>query len=120
MIVLLDEHIPCEDFAKISTRDDIKHSKPNSVVIFDFDKDLMLYCATNDIEYAINVSNITEAVYANSLNAKYIFPTLDIIENIQELANNYMFDSKVVAKIKTANQIEQFALKQIDGVIFQR
>ena len=121
MIILLDEHISCEKFYVISNIDDIKNTKSNSVVIFDYDKDLMVYCLQNNVPFAVNVKTIPEIIYSNSLNARYIFPITDtpqLIETAQKLADNYMFDSKIIARIQDSNEIEYYSLKEIDGVIF--
>ena len=118
MIIIGDKHIPCEDISKIDSIDDIKSTKPNSTVLFDFEKDTMVYCMNNNINYAVIVNSIKEAVFANGLDARYILPSENLLETIQKTAENYMFDSKILATIKHEDEIEKIALKQIDGVIY--
>ncbi|MEA3499325.1 MAG: hypothetical protein U9R16_09730 [Campylobacterota bacterium] len=120
MIIIGDKYIPYENISKIDTIDDIKLSKPNRTIWFNFDKNIMQYCMQNDISYAVAINSIKESVYANSLDAKYILPSNNILESIQKIAENYMFDSKILAVIKDENEIEDIALKQIDGVIFKQ
>ena len=118
MIIIGDKYIPCEDISKIDNIEDIKLTKPNTTVLFDFDKDIMAYCMNNDINYAVIVKSVKESIYANSLNAKYILPPVYFLETIQKMAENYMFDSKILATIKNEDEIENIALKSIDGVIY--
>ena len=120
MIIIGDKYIPYENISKIDNIKDIKSTKPNIVVWFYFDKDIMQYCMQNDINYAVVTTSIKESVYSNSLNAKYIISPNNILEPIQKIAENYMFDSKILAVIKNENEIEDIAIKQIDGVIFKQ
>jgi hypothetical protein len=73
----------------------------------------------NNINFAVIVNSIKESIYANSLNAKYILPKKRVLESIQKVAENYMFDSKILATIQDEDEIENIALKQIDGVIYK-
>ena len=119
MIILLDSCIPSEKFTNILAHDDIKLTDPNSVVVFAFDKELMLYCMQNNISYGVDITNVTQAIYANNMDARYIFPKKEILKVSQNLADNYMFDSKIIAKINSEDEIEKFALLELDGVIFK-
>ena len=69
---------------------------------------------------AVKTTSIKEAVYANAMGAKYILPSAEILQSVQKLAENYLFDSKVLALIENEDEIEQLALKNIDGVIFHK
>jgi len=44
---------------------------------------------------------------------------LDKVKEIQKIAENYMFDSKIIQPIKTDDEVEEVALKGIDGVIYE-
>ena len=72
----------------------------------------------NSIEFAIKIDTIKELIFANALNAKYII-CKDNCKQYQELAENYLFDSKILAYIEDENEIEHLALNGIDGVIFK-
>jgi hypothetical protein len=119
VIIIGDPYIVFEDMAVIKRIEDIKSTKPNTTLIFDFCKNMMKYCMVNNINYAVTVLSIKESIYANSLNAKYILPQKKLLKAIQDIAENYMFDSKILAIIKKENDIENIALKHIDGVIFK-
>ena len=120
MIIIGDNYIDYENISLIDSIEDIKSTKPNSTVVFDFDKAKMKYCMENEINYSVKISSITESIYANNLNARYILPNNEILEKVQKIAENYMFDSKILATIQNEDSIESIALKSIDGVIFKR
>lgn len=117
MILIGDEIVSCELICRISKIDDMKSTKPNSTIIFDFNVDIMIYCKNNGLQYAVIASSIKEAIYANALKAKYIIADITLASKVQKVAQNYMFDSRVLAIIEDSDQIEQVALFEIDGVI---
>lgn len=117
MIILGDDLVPFEEICLINKISDIKNSKANSTLIFAYDKDLLSYCSKNSLSFGVIVNSILESIYSNALNAKYIICTKDIDKKIEEIAENYMFDSKVLTIIEDSKEIEEVAIKQIDGVI---
>ncbi|MEA3353275.1 MAG: hypothetical protein U9Q33_05645 [Campylobacterota bacterium] len=119
MIIIGDKFIPYEKIESIKKIEDIKETKPNTTLLLDFDKELMSYCVKNEIQYAVNITEIKEALYSNALKAKYILPPLSIIAHIQKIAENYLFDSKILASIDSDDEIEALAVQNIDGVIFK-
>lgn len=118
MILIGDNLIPHKACFFVDSIMDIEHTEPNSTLIFNYDENLLLYCRKNHISSAVIVSNITEAVYCNALNSKYIICDKKIAKSIQKIAENYMFDSKVLAIIESSDEIEKVALAEIDGVIY--
>ncbi len=119
MILIGDKNIPFETITKINSVQDIRNTQPNSVVLFSFDIELLKYTQKNDIKSAVLVDNIKDIIYASNLNAYYIIPNNKILLKAQKLADNYVFDSKIIAVIKNDEELEQMALEEIDGVIFQ-
>ena len=117
MIIVGHKDIPFVEFANISCIDDIANTKPNSFVLFDYDIDLMKYCYKNNIDYGVNIFSIKEAIFANSLGAKFILSPKEFAIILQPIVQNYMFDSKNLAIIKSEDEIEELALKEVDGVI---
>jgi hypothetical protein len=120
MIIIGDQFVPFEQIENIDSIEDIKDTASNSTVCFEYDKPAMLYCFDNQVAYCVKITSIKEAVYANALGAKYILPARNILEQVQKTAENYLFDSKVLAVIEDESSIEELALKSIDGVIFQK
>lgn len=106
-----------KDFYPIKDIEDIKNTPSNSIVCFDYDLKLMKYCQKNSISFAVKISSIKEAVFANNFGAKYLIVTKTKAKEIQDIANEYLFDSKVLVKIVFDWEIEIFAKLGIDGVI---
>ena len=118
MILIGDNLIPHKEFSFIDSILDIEDTVENSTLIFNYDENLLLFCRKNALSTAIVVSNITEAIYCNALNSKYIICDKKIAKSIQKIAENYMFDAKVLAMIESRDEIEKIALSEIDGVIY--
>ncbi len=119
MILLGDNLIPYEELILIDSIWDIEHSLPNSTLIYNYDENLLTYCNKNKLNSAIIVTSIKEAIYSNALGAKYIICEKKLAKNIQKIAENYMFDSKVLAIIEQEKEIEDIALAEIDGLIYK-
>jgi hypothetical protein len=118
MILIGDKNIPYEDIKKIDSKKDILSTKPQSTALFNFDVEILKYTQSNTINSAVVVSNIKEVIYSSSLNARYIIVEKDLSKIAQKIADNYMFDSKILIIIKDENEIEQSAIDEIDGVIY--
>ncbi|MCR1815412.1 hypothetical protein [Aliarcobacter butzleri] len=119
MLVIGDKLIPFENIFFISSIQDIKNTKANSTLIFNYDEVLLKYVSENSISSAVIVTSIKEAIYANCLGAKYIISNQDLVKEIQKIADNYMFDSKNLAIIKSNDEFEQIAKNEIDGAIYE-
>jgi hypothetical protein len=120
MILIGDKLIPFQKMYNIYAIKDIQNTKANCVVSFRYNEDLLTYCAENELNYAVLVSSLKEAIYANSLNALYIICDKDLSVSVQKIADNYMFDSKVLAIIDTDEEIEEIAQNEIDGIIYKK
>ncbi|MGD9553826.1 MAG: hypothetical protein AB7D96_04215 [Arcobacteraceae bacterium] len=119
MIFIGDNLIPFGEIQRVSTISAISQTKPNSTVLFDYDEVLMKYCFENQIAYAAKVQSLKEAIYANALRAKYIICPKDIASVVQKSAQNYLFDSKILAVITSNDEIEEIAQLEIDGAIYE-
>ena len=118
MILIGDNLIPHKGFAFIDSILDIEHTVANSTLIFNYDENLLLYCRKNALSNAVIVNNITQAIYCNALNSQYIICDKKLAKSIQKVAENYMFDAKILAIIEKNEEIEKVALNEIDGVIY--
>lgn len=119
MIVIGDKLIPFEELFKIDSIDDIKNTKANSTVLFTYCDEIAKFCFENEISFAIVVDSIKEAVYSSNLNAKYIITNKELSKELQKIADNYMYDAKILAIIESSDEFEEIAKAQIDGVIFK-
>ena len=118
MIILGDHLVPCEETFYITSIDEISKTKPNSTVLFDYDENILKYCSENSLSFGVLVNTIKESIYSNSLQAKYIICTKPLDRTIQDIAENYMFDSKVLSIVESNDDIETVALDKIDGAIY--
>ncbi len=121
MIFIGHKFIKSKPFYHIEDIDTILQTPPNSTVYFDFDEknlDIIEYANLNDVSFALHVENITQIVYASALNASFIVVKKELAKTAQNLANNYLFDAKILVKIQNNDEIEELALLGVDGVIF--
>jgi len=119
MIIIGDKNIPCDIMEKINSVDDIKNTQSNSTLLFDFDFDILKYTQANELNSAVRIKDIKEIIYASTFGAKYIIPSNDLLNKTQNIANNYMFDSKILASIRNDEELEQMILEGIDGIIYE-
>ena len=121
MIILGHSYFDYPILYKVDKIDDINQTPSNAILyIHKIEKSITIiqFCQKNTIEFAIEIDTIKELIFANALNAKYII-CKDNCKQYQELAENYLFDSKILAYIEDENEIEHLALNGIDGVIFK-
>ncbi|RXJ95901.1 hypothetical protein CRU94_04625 [Arcobacter sp. AHV-9/2010] len=118
MKIIGDRLVPFEEFFIISSIEDIKNTASNSLLFFDFDEELLKYCQKQNLNFFVSIKTIKEGIYANSFNAKYAVCTQDLAKKMQIIADNYMFDTKILALIDTSDELEDIASEEIDGAIY--
>jgi hypothetical protein len=119
MILIGDKIVPYEDISNILSIEDIKNTKANSCISFAYNEKILSYAYKNNLSSAVIITSIKEAIYANSLNTKYIICEKQLAKQLQKIAENYMFDSKVLAIISSNDEFEEIALAEIDGIIYK-
>ncbi len=119
MIILGDDLVPFKETSFISKLEDIENTKANSTILFDFNKKLLKYSYENNLFTGVIVHTLKEALYANALHTKYIICDKPLDKTIQDIAENYMFDSKILTIIESSDELEIVAMNKIDGVIYK-
>lgn len=119
MILIGDKLVPFENIETIEKIEDIQNTKANNTLSFGYNEEILKYTYENELSVAIKVDSIKEAIYANALNAKYIIAQKLLAKEIQKVAENYMFDSKILAIIETNEELEEIASFEIDGIIYK-
>jgi hypothetical protein len=119
MLILNHKDLQSETFSKINSIDEIKKSPSNSSLIFDFDIELCKYCNQNSLFFGVRVNSIKEILFSANLNAKYIFINdKELILKAQKIADDYLYDAKIILEITKEEELEWSALNGIDGVIW--
>jgi len=121
MFIFGHRFIKSDNFYHITDIDAISNTPPNSTTVIDFnedDLDIIEYAFNNEINFALNVKNITEIIYASSLGASYIIIPTSLASTAQNIANNYLFDAKILVHVEDENEIEELAVLGVDGIIF--
>ncbi|MDT8338922.1 MAG: hypothetical protein RQ763_06965 [Sulfurimonas sp.] len=101
--------------------DSILHTPPSSTIYVEFDEknlDIINHAVLNSVKIAIFAKNIREVLYASSLGASYIVVEKELAKSAQNIAENYLFDAKILALTEDEDEIEELALLGVDGAIF--
>jgi hypothetical protein len=121
MIIVGHPWIESARFYKIFVKEDIKKSKAGDIVLLEpivDSHDLAKFCKENDVAFAVTVNSLKEAIIANALGAKYIICEEDDALHIQPIAQEYLFDTRILVLIHDEKEIAKIAHFGIDGVIF--
>ena len=121
MLLYGHRFIPSDSFYHVLDIDSIKNTPPSSVVHIEFceeNLDIIEHTKMNQVRSSICCQTITELIYASSLGATFIVIHPDLCKNAIKVANDYLFDAKILVLIQDENEIEGLALTGVDGVIF--
>jgi len=121
MILLGHKFIPSESLYHVEDIDAIEHTPPSSTLYLEFSQerlDIINHARVNNINFALKVKNIKELIYASSLDAKYIIVPKNMAKTAQDIAENYLFDAKILVHTDDDKEIEEMALLGIDGLIY--
>ena len=115
MLILNHPIIPSPTFTETQTTQEIGKIAAKEIPLLPFDLKLLRYCFDNRVAYAVKITSTIEAVYANALNANFLFCDLQTAKEVQKVADHYLFDSKVIAKIDE-RLLDRAIEAGIDGV----
>jgi hypothetical protein len=121
MLLFGHRFIPSDEFFHIFDIDAIEKTAPSSKIYLEFNQnnlDIIEHLTNNQITFALGVANITELIYASALGANYIIVHQKLAKTAQSIAQEYLFDAKILVHISKESEIEEMALLGIDGVIF--
>ena len=108
-------------FYHINSVDSIINTPPSSLIYLEFceeNLDIVHHLNTNDIKFALSVTNVRELMYASALNADYIIVQKELAKTAQNIAESYLFDAKILVVTEDEEAIEELALLGVDGLIF--
>lgn len=113
--------IESERFVAVDSLDTIKMSPAGSILLFDdlaASIALVHYCQKEGLPFAVRVTEIKTALFAYALGARYIIAEREAAQAIQQLAQQYLFDTQILVEIRDENEIETCAGMGLDGVLF--
>jgi len=120
MILIGDKNIECESIQKITSISDILSTPSNTTILYDFNFEILHHTQKNNVNSCVVSKNLQEVIYASNFAVKYIVVKKSISKQAQDIANNYMLDSKILVIIDTDDEIVDNALDEIDGVIYKK
>ncbi|HIQ27027.1 MAG TPA: hypothetical protein EYH42_00830 [Sulfurovum sp.] len=121
MIIVGHPWIESKRFCKIFAQEDIQKTQAEQIVLLEpivDSHDLAQYCKENHIPFAVTVNSLKEAIFANALGAVYMVCEEDDALIIHPIAQEYLFDTRVLVLIHDEKEIAKIARSGIDGVIF--
>jgi len=121
MIIVGHPWVKSQKFCKVFSYENIKDSKTSDILLLEPLVDsngYAKYCQENSIAYAVVVNSLDDALFANALGAKYIICEEDDALMIQPIAQEYLFDTRILVLIHSEKDISKIARAGIDGVIF--
>ena len=123
MIIIGHPWIESQSFRRVSSLSEIEASQPQEVLLLETlerSQPLAKYCHENKLSYAIEIASIKEAVFANALQASYLLCPKIQAKEIQGIAQEYLFDSRILVTIQSEEEIETLAMLGIDAVLFEK
>jgi hypothetical protein len=121
MLIYGHRFLSSEPFYHVSDIDSIQNTPSSSAIYLPFNEDnldIINHSVENGIALALGVEDITEIIYASSLGASFILVDKELAKTAQNIANNYLFDAKILVKIEEEDEIEEMAILGVDGVVF--
>lgn len=114
--------LPHPHFKQITTLHEARFSNANEILYF---SDLLpqalelgAFLQKNNVEYAVEISNIENFLFFCNLGARYALIHSDPLP-YQNLAKEYVLDLLVFKVIEHKEEIGKLALAGIDGAIFK-
>ncbi len=121
MLIFGHEFLASARFYHIHSTESIALTPANSLLFIEFNiknLDIITYMQENDLDFALEVTTLKNALFCEHLNAKYIVCNDDIATRIQKCAEHYLFDAKILCRINDDSEIESIATQGIDGVLY--
>lgn len=121
MLLFGHPYIDFEPFYHIDEIDEIEHTPANSTLFTHFKEenlDIIRHMRKNRLTFALEAANLSEVVYAHNFGAKYILVCEELARSAQNVAENYLFDAKILCRMESGASIEEKISEGIDGVIF--
>ncbi len=121
MLLFGHPYIDFKPFYHIDEIDEIEHTPANSTLFTHFKEenlDIIRYMQQNQLSFALEAADLSEVVFAHHLGAKYIIVNEQLAKSAQNVAENYLFDAKILCRLDKEVNLEEKIIEGIDGVIY--
>lgn len=121
MLIFGHRFIQSDSFYHVQDIESISNTPPSSIIHIEFSEknlDIISHTRINETPTSICAKDITQVIYASSFDASYIVVHSELAKSAQTIANEYLFDAKILVLIEDEKEIEELALLGVDGVIF--
>ncbi len=121
MLLFGHPYIDFEPFYHIDEIDEIEHTPANSTLFIHFREsnlDIIQHMRQNSLTFALEAATLSEVVYAHNLGAKYIIVKEALAKSAQNVAENYLFDAKILCRLTKEETLDEKISEGIDGVIY--
>ena len=121
MLLFGHPYVPSQPFYHIDSIEALRRTPANSVVTLYFTPeniDIVEYLRQNSVRFALHVETATDAVIGENLAASYLIVLPKHAEEIQKVAEHYLFDAKVLGYIESVKNLDDLIEMRIDGAIF--
>lgn len=115
MQIVGDELIPYEPLVYITNEGEICKN-----CLYKYDRNLIKISKQKGYEFSLICSDISQAIIANAVGARYIVCEIKDALVFSELANFYMFDAKIACVISDESELSKLAKTKIDTAIYKR
>lgn len=118
MILIGHPDVQSKLFYAIKVKEEISLTPAHSPLFLPFDISLCAYCFENKLIFGVHVKSIKELILAHALGASFLMVDTSLALNAQKIANEYLFDAKILLLSENDDTIEFCALHGIDGILF--
>jgi len=121
MLIFGHTYIEFTPFYHISEISDIERTPANSTLFLEFNEanlDVIKHLQSNKLRFALEVTNLEALVLAHNLNCTYMVVSETLAKSAQTVAENYLFDAKILCRVQQDQALEEIILEGIDGVIY--
>ena len=121
MLLFGHPHVPSQPFYHIDSTEALRHTPANSVIALYFSPenlDIMEHLRKNSVRFALHVENAVDAIIGENLGASYLIVLPRDAEEIQKVAEHYLFDAKILGYLEETEDLKELIDIRLDGAIF--
>lgn len=119
MIIVGHSLISYEKIYLIKELSSINKVPQDSICLFKYSEEFIFTCKKKEIKFALHVKDEKEAILGNALKASFLLCDEVLAKKVQNLAEYYLFDSKVALLINSINNLESAIEKRVDMAILK-